>query len=1032
MNLALLARRSFAHYASANAASIAGVAIAVAVLTGALLVGDAVRGSLRDLAEARVGRVGSVLSGASYFREALGAEMQGVPVIVLTAVVTRQDDRRRAGNVTVYGVDERFWQLHGVGDRTPGDRELHLSPGLAEELQAQGGEALLLRVERPSSIPRESLHGRKEDAGKVLRLRAGAVLSRREMGEFALVPSQGAVRAAFVSLPRLQRELDMRGRANTLLFAAGSQPDLGKMRLDDLGVKLVPFPGGLSMESHAAILNDGLAEAARKVAPDARTVFTYLVNGIRSNGREVPYSVVTGAPEVKPGEIQLNDWTARDLGVKLGDAIELEYYFWDEAGALLTRRAPFRLSAVMPTKDDRTLAPEYPGITESTSLSEWDPPFPMDLKRVRPKDEEYWKQYRATPKGFVSLEDAARLWGSRFGHATAVRTADTAVAAKWRAALDPQRAGVAVADIRANAVGASSGSTDFGGYFLAFSFFLMVSALLLTSLFFQLGVEQRLREIGLLRATGFAAPVVERLFLREGTLLALVGTGLGVALGGVYSAFILYGLRTWWRGAVGTSDLTWHATPASLVGGALGGLVCAVATLWWSLRGLRQASPRDLLAGRRQAEFTAFQAQWPWLPGILLGGAVTLLGLGAAKLMPAAGAFFGGGFLLLAGAIWWFWNRLRRPRASHTASVTQLGVRNAAWRPGRSALGTTLIAVAVFLLVSLEAFRQGDALDGAGGFTMVAESQLPVVYDLNSPEGQDAMGLRGAVAGVKFAAFRLKPGDDASCLNLYEPRNPRVLGARPEFRALQRFGVDWTLLERTEPDGSVPAIADANSMQYILKKQVGDVLTLPSGARLKLVAAMKGSMLQSELIISDRQFQRLFPEEQGYRFFLLEGPETAGVALEDRLSDFGFDVTTARERLAAYHAVENTYLSTFQALGALGLLLGTAGLAALLMRHVLERRRELGLLRAVGYRLEDLTRLVLTENLVLAGMGLLVGTGCACIAILPAALERGRQLPWLGMLALLALVGVVAMASSWWGVRLMRRLPLLESLRHDG
>ena len=59
--------------------------------------------------------------------------------------------------------------------------------------------------------------------------------------------------------------------------------------------------------------------------------------------------------------------------------------------------------------------------------------------------------------------------------------------------------------------------------------------------------------------------------------------------------------------------------------------------------------------------------------------------------------------------------------------------------------------------------------------------------------------------------------------------------------------------------------------------------------------------------------------------------------------------SSAVERLAAFHRVENTYLSTFQALGGLGLLLGTVGLSAIMFRNVLERRRELALLRAVGY-----------------------------------------------------------------------------------
>ena len=65
-------------------------------------------------------------------------------------------------------------------------------------------------------------------------------------------------------------------------------------------------------------------------------------------------------------------------------------------------------------------------------------------------------------------------------------------------------------DVRGEALTASRGATDFGEYFVYFSFFLVVSALLLAALFFKLGIEQRVREVGLLRAVGFRVADVRR------------------------------------------------------------------------------------------------------------------------------------------------------------------------------------------------------------------------------------------------------------------------------------------------------------------------------------------------------------------------------------------------------------------------------------------------------------------------------------------------------------------------------------------
>ncbi len=153
--------------------------------------------------------------------------------------------------------------------------------------------------------------------------------------------------------------------------------------------------------------------------------------------------------------------------------------------------------------------------------------------------------------------------------------------------------------------------------------------------------------------------------------------------------------------------------------------------------------------------------------------------------------------------------------------------------------------------------------------------------------------------------------------------------------------------------------------------------------------------------------------------------------LEDRLSDYGFDAESTATRLAGFHQVENTYLSTFQALGALGLLLGTVGLAAVLLRNVLERRRELALLRATGYQPQHLSWLILAENLLLLGCGLLTGVVCALIAIAPAMIGRGGRVSLVSLSWLLFAVLLTGLGASWIAVRAAVKAPLLASLRAE-
>jgi putative ABC transport system permease protein len=603
---------------------------------------------------------------------------------------------------------------------------------------------------------------------------------------------------------------------------------------------------------------------------------------------------------------------------------------------------------------------------------------------------------------------------------------------------------MAIVEPRAHALKQAEGSTDFGEYFTYFSFFLVVSALLLTGLFFQLGIGQRLREIGTLRAVGFPASKIRRLFIYEGLALSIAGVIAGSIGAVAYAAFLLYGLKTWWRGAVGTGLLTLHVSADSLMGGAIAGVLIALLCVIATLRSLRRSSPRDLLAGNRTLDENPKRGT-RWLrivAGVSILAALALVGAASAHAIPDAGAFFGAGTLLLIGAIFFEWARLRG-QVGNVTSVIKLGVRNASYRPGRSVLVIALISSAVFLVVALDAFRRppvspSDPHSGTGGFPFAAESQLPIFWDLNTLEGHENLNLN-YVKDAKFHAFRLRPGEDASCLNLYEPRTPRILGAPREFLELNRFSFTevvskaenpWLLIDADPQDGAIPAIADANSITYVLHRKVGDIFDA-GGIKVKLVAALDDSIFQSEIIVSGKNFTRAFPDEQGFRYFLIDGPASVVAPLEDELSDYGFDVVSTPARLAAFHRVENTYLSTFQALGGLGLLLGTLGLGAVLLRNVMERRKELALLRAVGYRPEHLRTMVIAENVYLLIAGTLIGAVSALVAILPAFLERGGHFPNPSLALLLLAVPVAGMAASLIAVRIVARAPLLETLRAE-
>ncbi len=1120
MNTRVLIFRNLAYYWRSHLAAIAGVATAVAVLAGALLVGDSVRGTLRDLAAQRLGQTDFVVVSSGFFREALAADVQSdaafsrgfdeaAPLIILPAIATHQETGRRLGDVRVYGVDDRFWTFHATGRSGPAEDEALMSAALAEELGAGSGATLLVRVQRPSDIPLESLHGRKENAGRTMRFTAVGAVPAEALGEFSLEQRQSAVRALFVPLSQVQEELEVPDRVNTLLVSA-VDGDAGRVdaggadaledvirrtaALADLGLRVTALPARnlLTVTSDAGVMTDQQAAAAAGLslgAGPSRPLLTYLANTMRAGDREIPYSLVTATdlasvtPDlaaVAAPAIVLNDWAASELQARVGDAVALEYYVWQDTGRLATQSADFHVAAIVPiAAGDRDMAPAYPGITDSPTIVDWDPPFPLDLRRIQRRDEEYWNEYRTTPKAFIDFETGRRLWRSRHGGVTSIRLApppgqtladaQQGYEARLRTDIDPLAAGLAVRDVRAEGVAAARGATDFGAYFVYFSFFLVVSALLLAVLVCKLGVDQRAREIGLLRAVGFGPAALRRVFLAEGFLLSLIGSILGMAGAVAYAALLVTALRTWWVDAVGTRALTLHISAMSLLAGAAGVVIAALVCIWWALRGLGRLSERELLAGQLAADgdrAAASSGRRHAGAGVALAAAgVVLVGAGSVDLIAAAGAFFGAGALLLAAGLC-FSSAILRRRAGAGAdgrdwgrgwpSVSRLGLRNTTYRPARSVLSIAVIASATFILIAVDAFRRdagagaGARSSGTGGYALFVETLVPVAHDPNTEEGRRALNLTG-FEGATFEPFRLLPGDDASCLNLYVPTRPRILGASDAFIEQGRFAFQdslapndqeranpWLLLRLPDPTGAIPVIVDANSLTYVLHKRLGDELTIMFGDReitVRFVAALRDSLFQSELVMSQANFVRHFPDQQGYQVFLVDSPDAPGevaVRVEDALTDIGADATGAAERLAAFHRVENAYLSTFQTLGGLGLLLGTFGLGAVMLRNVIERRRELAMLGALGFRRGHFMLMAAAETILLLAGGLGVGAICAAVAIAPTVVERGGRLPIsaVGLLVVFA-VFLTGLLSSLAATRVVSRAPVLQSLRTE-
>ena len=248
------------------------------------------------------------------------------------------------------------------------------------------------------------------------------------------------------------------------------------------------------------------------------------------------------------------------------------------------------------------------------------------------------------------------------------------------------------------------------------------------------------------------------------------------------------------------------------------------------------------------------------------------------------------------------------------------------------------------------------------------------------------------------------------------------------------------------PDDVIPAIADQSVMMWALSggdmmksKKLGDTLDYIDEQgrpfKIKFVGQIADSIFQGNLIISESDFIKKFPGESGYRFFLVDGPKEQSREISDELnvamSDHGFEWIKTTQRLGELNAVQNTYLQTFQVLGGLGLLLGSLGLGVVVMRNVQERKSELALLRAIGFKKSLIKQFVLHEYLSLLVAGLSIGTIAAILAVLPTILSPTTIVPYTLLASTLGGVFILAGLWTWIATNLSLRGNLLDGLQRD-
>ncbi|MGI9015114.1 MAG: FtsX-like permease family protein [Phycisphaerales bacterium] len=804
-------------------------------------------------------------------------------------------------------------------------------------------------------------------------------------------------------------------------------------------------PERREVRSSRIFLDDAVVQAIERTHQPAIGILTYFVNSIEHDSNATPYSMVSGIGGLSPGAMSqlpgwleqlvhddagdaiiINQWLADDLEAAIGDPISLRYFIIGDADALVETSRDFVVRGIVPIEGlaaDPSLMPDFPGIADAERSREWESDLPIDLSLIRDRDEAYWDAHRGTPKAFVSLAAAQQMWAQRFGSLTAVRVdagGDMQSVQAAIASIDPAQLGVKAISLREGAASATQAATDFGGLFIGLGFFVIAASLILTALLFALHVAQRSREHGVLRAVGFAAGTVQRMTLAEGVLVAILGSTAGIAAGMLMTHGVLFILQRGWSGAVAGSAIHFSISAQSIVIGCAASIIMAVIAMWLATRRLIRAQPDELLRQGSESNLTTGRVAEgrPRRLSIITGtglliSAITMLIISMRRdALPAlslsSGALMLASLLAFARA-WLLQSGQRAASAQAGFSRKVLAHISAQRRPGRSTATMVLLGMGVFLVLAIGANRlQAPAAgrtSGTGGFDLVAESSVPLARDLDAEDTTRALALtRDDMQGVSSIPIRIRSGDETSCLNLHVPQQPRLfavdaseLAGRFSFARtsdeIAGNAAGWSVLDAHLGPNIIPAVADDATLMWTLKRSLGDDIeyTASDGStvNIRIVATLNSSILQGGLIISRDQFEQHFSDQSGFSMFLVAVDpavnDAARVAqrLSMQLADVGLAVESASARLMRFNEVQNTYITIFQTLGGLGLLLGACGMGIIVLRNVLERRGELATLRAVGFSPRDIRNLLLREHALLLLLGLLSGAVAAAWTLLP-------------------------------------------------
>ena len=875
------------------------VAVMTAVLTGSLVLGDSVRGSLTERVNERLGNTETlILTGTGFLSDSILRQplMASAKGYLLAEGFVSSDGQMIP--VTVWGSDSDSLK--------PGEvlinEELHLQPSTLHL------QPIVLHLPSNSLVGSGSLFISQSYATQ-LRLTVKGVKSRQDGGNLLLRQEQVRPKNIFMNRRELAEALGVEGKINVIM----SPEQISEAQF--VGSIWKPEYSGLQRHgdiigTDRVFLPQGVVEA---LAPSARYL-AYFVNSLGS----IPYSFVTATDQLHGDETILTDYAAKRMNAHVGDSVVMEYYV-SRGGLkrLETRSHRFRVVSIVPISEIQRqaelLTADFPGLSGVKRCTDWDSDLPIDMSRITRADEEYWAEYRQTPKALVSLDAVGKDWTGSYGVATKI-------VANGVSTLHPSLFTLHLLHPREAAIRAAQNGTDFGLLFLALGFFIIIAAILLMQTPLAEMYQLRRPEMQLFSVMGFSRGKVQRRLLAEALPVVLMASPVGVLLGYAYAAVILWLLAGPWSGATHTDGFGLHARAATVLISLVVAVLLALLVLFLAVRSglrarrspspLRSRSGSWLISHERLLASSLYYYRrqhrlsfWTLALGVFI---VFAVGMNRPDFNHSSGAVTGG---------WQFYGESRIP-IQYDLNTTA----------GRHHLHLDdLPAGSRFLQLPKHTEDEASCLN-------LNKVETPSVIGM-APEDMKTFGIALA------------------------ERNDLVPVAIDEEALLWSMmkQVGDTLTYHATDGREVRALIAASYPTGIFHGNA----VMPLSAFRQLWPDETGSRI---LLFS-------LPSPT-------PGPVSGSSAtppIAQALSDYGVTITTTTDRLRQFFEVTDTYLSIFLSLGGLGLLLGLVSLLIVIRKNLAARRSEIQLYHTLGFPPEAVAGMLRREQLVVPLLAVVAG-----------------------------------------------------------